>query len=155
MYNPSIVFIRPAQPARNSMERRPIIFSLTGMHDSGLRLLREAGELRMASALDPATLQREVVGADALIIRTGGVIDAALLDRGKDLKVVGRHDGYVSESGMVRIVADINASGAAILFLALGSPRQELWIARYLSQTHVRLCQGTTPWRYDCKRRTR
>src|SRR5437016_6429091 len=95
MYNPSIVFIRPAQPARNSMERRPIIFSLTGMHDSGLRLLREAGELRMASALDPATLQREVVGADALIIRTGGVIDAALLDRGKDLKVVGRHGvGY-------------------------------------------------------------
>ena len=25
----------------------------------------------------PATLQREVVGADALIIRTGGVVDAA------------------------------------------------------------------------------
>ncbi len=48
------------------MERRPILFSLTGMHESGLRMLREAGELRMASALDPATLQREVVGADAL-----------------------------------------------------------------------------------------
>ena len=71
------------------MKRRPNIFSLTGMHESGLQLLREAGDLRMASALDPATLQREVVGADALIIRTGGVIDAALLDRGKDLLVVG------------------------------------------------------------------
>jgi D-3-phosphoglycerate dehydrogenase len=77
------------------MERRPIIFSLTGMHEAGLRMLRAAGELRMASALDPATLQREVVGADALIIRTGGVIDAALLDRGRGLKVVGRHGvGY-------------------------------------------------------------
>jgi D-3-phosphoglycerate dehydrogenase len=77
------------------MERRPNIFSLTGMHESGLQLLRDAGELRRASALDPATLQREVVGADALIIRTAGVIDAALLDRGKDLKVVGRHGvGY-------------------------------------------------------------
>jgi D-3-phosphoglycerate dehydrogenase len=77
------------------MKRRPNIFSLTGMHESGLQLLREAGELRMASALDPATLRREVVGADALIIRTGGVIDAALLDRGKDLQVVGRHGvGY-------------------------------------------------------------
>ena len=31
----------------------------------------------MASALDPETLRREVVGADGLIIRTGGVIDAA------------------------------------------------------------------------------
>jgi N-acetylglucosaminyldiphosphoundecaprenol N-acetyl-beta-D-mannosaminyltransferase len=58
------------------------------------------------------------------------------------LKVVGRHHGYVSESDMDRIIADINASGAMILFLALGSPRQELWMARYLSQTHVRLCQG-------------
>jgi D-3-phosphoglycerate dehydrogenase / 2-oxoglutarate reductase len=77
------------------MPRGPIIFSLTGMHQSGLRLLREAGELRMASALDPTTLRREVVGADALIIRTGGVIDAALLDAGRTLKVVGRHGvGY-------------------------------------------------------------
>src|SRR5262245_54158967 len=77
------------------MGRRPILFSLTGMHDSGLRMLREAGELRMASSLDPATLRCEVVGADALIIRTGGVIDAALLDAGRGLKVVGRHGvGY-------------------------------------------------------------
>jgi phosphoglycerate dehydrogenase-like enzyme len=77
------------------MVSRPIILSLTSMHQSGLSMLTEAAELRMASALDPATLQREVVGADALIIRTGGVVDAALLDWGKELKVVGRHGvGY-------------------------------------------------------------
>ena len=77
------------------MERRPNIFSLTGMHEEGLRLLRNAGDLRRATALDPATLQREIVGADAMVIRTAGVIDAALLDQAKDLKVVGRHGvGY-------------------------------------------------------------
>ncbi|MFI5456686.1 MAG: hydroxyacid dehydrogenase [Isosphaerales bacterium] len=77
------------------MKHRPLVLSLTTMHESGLSILREATELRMASGLDPATLQREVVGADALIIRTGGVVDAALLDRGKDLRVVGRHGvGY-------------------------------------------------------------
>jgi D-3-phosphoglycerate dehydrogenase len=77
------------------MKRRPTILSLTTMHDSGLRILHQAANLRMASALDPATLQREVKGADALIIRTGGVVDSALLDTGKDLKVVGRHGvGY-------------------------------------------------------------
>jgi D-3-phosphoglycerate dehydrogenase len=77
------------------MERRLTILSLTTMHESGLRILREAAELKMASALDPATLQREVVGADALIIRTGGVVDSALLDKGTDLRVVGRHGvGY-------------------------------------------------------------
>jgi phosphoglycerate dehydrogenase-like enzyme len=61
------------------------------MHESGMSLLREASELRMASGTEPAILQREVVDADALIIRTGGVVDAALMDSGKSLKVVGRH----------------------------------------------------------------
>ncbi len=77
------------------MNHRPNLLSLTTMHEAGLRILRQATDMRMASALDPATLQREVVGADALIIRTGGVVDAALLDKGDKLKVVGRHGvGY-------------------------------------------------------------
>jgi D-3-phosphoglycerate dehydrogenase / 2-oxoglutarate reductase len=77
------------------MQHRPIILSLTTMHEAGLKILRQATELRMASSLEPAVLHREVVGAEGLIIRTGGVIDAALLDCGKDLKVVGRHGvGY-------------------------------------------------------------
>lgn len=77
------------------MSQRPIILSLTTMHEDGMRMLHEQAEVRMASALDPETLRREVVGADGLIIRTGGVIDAALLDRGDRLKVVGRHGvGY-------------------------------------------------------------
>jgi phosphoglycerate dehydrogenase-like enzyme len=77
------------------MKNRPIVLSLTGMHESGLSILRAAVELRMASALDPATLQREVVDAGGLIIRTGGVVDSPLLDCGKHLRVVGRHGvGY-------------------------------------------------------------
>jgi D-3-phosphoglycerate dehydrogenase len=75
--------------------QRPVILSLTNMHESGMRLLIAAGELRMASGTDPATLQREVVGAEGLIIRTGGTVDAALLDCGTSLRVVGRHGvGY-------------------------------------------------------------
>ncbi len=74
---------------------RPLILLVHTMHESGTRLLREAGELRISRGSDPATLQRDVVGAGALVIRTGGVIDAALLERGNDLKVIGRHGvGY-------------------------------------------------------------
>ena len=73
------------------MAHRPILLLLTTMHESGMNLLRDSGEIRMASALDPATLQREVVGVDALVIRTGGVIDRAVLERADRLKVVGRH----------------------------------------------------------------
>jgi D-3-phosphoglycerate dehydrogenase len=77
------------------MPSPPVILLVHKMHESGIRLLREAGEVRFAAGSDPATLGREVVGAAALIIRTGGDIDASLLDHGKDLKVVGRHGvGY-------------------------------------------------------------
>jgi D-3-phosphoglycerate dehydrogenase len=77
------------------MSQRPIILSLTTMHEAGMAELREGADVRMASALDPETLRREVVDADGLIIRTGGVVDAALMDCGRALKVVGRHGvGY-------------------------------------------------------------
>lgn len=78
------------------MQQRPIILSLTKMHEQGLNLFRAAGELNFASGTAPEILQREIVGSDALVIRTGGVVDAALLEKGGDrLKVVGRHGvGY-------------------------------------------------------------
>jgi len=41
------------------------------------------------------------------------------------------------------LIEQINASGAQVLFLALGSPRQENWFATYASQLQtVRVCQG-------------
>ena len=74
---------------------RPIILSLTNMAESGLAKLREAGELRMASSLEPAVLYREIADADALVIRTAGTIDAALMDAAARLRVIGRHGvGY-------------------------------------------------------------
>lgn len=58
------------------------------------------------------------------------------------IQIVGHQDGYVDERGMPELINRINASQADILFLALGSPKQELWMDRYLAQTNVRLCQG-------------
>src|SRR3954469_2665903 len=77
------------------MPSRPIILSLTNMAESGLQILRDAGELRMASSLEPAILHREIADADALVIRTAGTIDAALMDAAPRLRVIGRHGvGY-------------------------------------------------------------
>lgn len=59
-----------------------------------------------------------------------------------EIKIVGNRDGYVREIDMPELVAQINASKAEILFLALGSPKQEIWMDRYLPQTDVKLCQG-------------
>ena len=44
---------------------------------------------------------------------------------------------------MHQLVGRINDSGADILFLALGSPRQETWFAAHASElTSVKVCQG-------------
>jgi N-acetylglucosaminyldiphosphoundecaprenol N-acetyl-beta-D-mannosaminyltransferase len=43
---------------------------------------------------------------------------------------------------MPGLIDRINASKTDILFVALGSPKQEAWIDRYLPQLKVKLCQG-------------
>ena len=59
------------------------------------------------------------------------------------LRIAGRSNGYVSESEMPDLIQRINDSRADILFLALGSPKQEHWIATYASKlNHVCVCQG-------------
>ncbi|MBL8202152.1 MAG: WecB/TagA/CpsF family glycosyltransferase [Chromatiales bacterium] len=59
------------------------------------------------------------------------------------LVIAGHHHGYVDDAAMPDLVAAINASGAQVLFVALGSPRQELWMEKYLPELrHVRVCQG-------------
>jgi N-acetylglucosaminyldiphosphoundecaprenol N-acetyl-beta-D-mannosaminyltransferase len=58
------------------------------------------------------------------------------------LRIAGHHHGYVDETDMGSIVAGINASGAELLFLALGSPKQEIWMAAHLAEIKVRICQG-------------
>jgi N-acetylglucosaminyldiphosphoundecaprenol N-acetyl-beta-D-mannosaminyltransferase len=59
------------------------------------------------------------------------------------LRIAGRSDGYVPESQMPELVRRINDTGADILFLALGSPRQEKWFAAHAPELlHVKVCQG-------------
>lgn len=58
------------------------------------------------------------------------------------LKVVGRCNGYVKESEVFTLIHHINSSHAEILFLALGSPKQEHWFAQYHQKLkYVKVCQ--------------
>lgn len=57
--------------------------------------------------------------------------------------IVGRQNGYLPEKENDVLIERINQSKAQILFLALGSPKQELWIANNRDRLkHVRICQG-------------
>jgi N-acetylglucosaminyldiphosphoundecaprenol N-acetyl-beta-D-mannosaminyltransferase len=56
------------------------------------------------------------------------------------LRVAGARDGFFSNSA--EVVKDINRSRADMLFAAMGSPRQEVWIAEHRPMLHPRFCMG-------------
>jgi N-acetylglucosaminyldiphosphoundecaprenol N-acetyl-beta-D-mannosaminyltransferase len=58
------------------------------------------------------------------------------------LKVAGRCNGYISNAEMPALISRINNSRAEVLFLALGSPKQEKWFAKYHRELkYVKVCQ--------------
>jgi N-acetylglucosaminyldiphosphoundecaprenol N-acetyl-beta-D-mannosaminyltransferase len=82
-----------------------------------------------------------------------GVADRAKViihERWPMVKVIGTLSpdfGFEKSYSDSKIICDvINASGAELLVLGLGSPKQELWITRYAPQISVKvaLCVGAT-----------
>ena len=63
-----------------------------------------------------------------------------LRERYPKLRIAGRHDGYFKDAA--EVVRQINASGAHMLFAALGSPRQERWLSEHLDALDVPFCMG-------------
>ncbi len=55
---------------------------------------------------------------------------------------VGERHGYFDAAQGAEVVADIEAKGADVVIVALGNPRQELWIAENLNKTGARLAIG-------------
>jgi N-acetylglucosaminyldiphosphoundecaprenol N-acetyl-beta-D-mannosaminyltransferase len=58
------------------------------------------------------------------------------------LRIAGYHDGYFRESENEMVCDEIMHSRADLLFVAMGSPKQELWISSNLLSTGVRFALG-------------
>lgn len=63
-----------------------------------------------------------------------------LLEDYPGLKIVGRQDGYFQDSAAV--VSAINDAGAQLVFVAMGSPRQEIWITENRDKLNAPFCMG-------------
>jgi len=72
--------------------------------------------------------------------QSNGAARHKLIEAYPGLHVAGSRDGYFKDSA--EIVAAINNSGADLLFVAMGSPRQELWIGEHLPNLATRFCMG-------------
>lgn len=72
-----------------------------------------------------------------------GVAEAAaerLRERYPGLRIAGVHDGFFQEDGPV--TGDIRSSGADVVFVCLGAPKQEIWMAENGAATGARLLCG-------------
>ena len=63
-----------------------------------------------------------------------------LLEKYPGINFAGIRDGYFKDDDSV--IAEINASGAEILFVCLGAPKQEKWMAQNKDNISVRLMLG-------------
>lgn len=58
------------------------------------------------------------------------------------IRVVGTRNGYFKDEESTAIVEEINNSGAKLLLVCLGAPKQEKWIAANRDKLKVNLCMG-------------
>jgi N-acetylglucosaminyldiphosphoundecaprenol N-acetyl-beta-D-mannosaminyltransferase len=57
--------------------------------------------------------------------------------------LAGCHHGYLNDGDHDAVVDKINASGAHLLLVGMGNPRQEQWIDAHRARLNVPLCLGT------------
>ena len=65
---------------------------------------------------------------------------AQLQQRYPGLRIAGWQDGYFEDSR--KVVEHINASKADLLFVAMGSPKQEYWIWNHRQEIKASFCMG-------------
>jgi N-acetylglucosaminyldiphosphoundecaprenol N-acetyl-beta-D-mannosaminyltransferase len=103
------------------------------------RGLHLEGRVTGIDLLDPlcAALAREGLAVYLLGAKgdTAARAGAALAARHPGLRIAGARDGYFGPAQDDEAAATIRASGARVLLVGLGSPRQELWVADHLAKT--------------------
>jgi N-acetylglucosaminyldiphosphoundecaprenol N-acetyl-beta-D-mannosaminyltransferase len=102
----------------------------------GAALLGQSLPMRMTAADFVTPLCRRLAatgasmfllgGADGVAERAAGLIE----ERHPGLKVAGTHHGYVFAEDDPDLLRTLNASGADIVLVGMGTPLQELWISR-------------------------
>ncbi len=77
-------------------------------------------------------------GAPGVAERAGVV----LAQRHPGLRIAGFHDGYFEQTEESDVIGGIAASGARLVLVALGFPKQELWIRRNAAALGPVVCIG-------------
>jgi D-3-phosphoglycerate dehydrogenase len=122
------------------------IFVSDGLSDDGLGLLRSAGEVTSNSKITPEELMLVLPDYDALVVRSRTKVKGALLEAGKNLKVIGRAGVGVDNIDVAAAVAKgitvVNSPLAASIAVAEHTLGLMLALARTTSQADASIKQG-------------
>ena len=115
--------------------------------ERGLDLLRDAGhEVDIQLDLSPEQLQKAVVGAAAIIIRSATDVDVAVLEAGTELQIVGRAgvglDNVDTDAATERGIIVANAPTSNSVSAAEHTMAMILAVARNIPQAHGALVDG-------------
>ena len=58
------------------------------------------------------------------------------------IKIEGFHDGYFNEEELTKIIEDIKKSKPKVLFIAMGSPKQDIFISKYMDELDCKIFMG-------------
>jgi|SRR5579863_4273849 len=100
---------------------------------------RVAGIDLVERLLDETDLPVFMLGAeDGVATRAAD----ALASRHARMRIAGVHHGYFSDADSTAVAAEIGRSGARLVLVALGFPRQEFWIKENLGALGNAVCIG-------------
>jgi N-acetylglucosaminyldiphosphoundecaprenol N-acetyl-beta-D-mannosaminyltransferase len=151
-----VVFVNAAKVVKYSKDEK-----LRRVMDRATLLLADGMPVVWASKLGHKPLAERVAGIDLmekmiavsaergykvfLLGATEEVIQKTvdvLRSRFPALNIVGYRNGYFTSKDEPGIIADINASGADLLLLGMGTPQKEFWADLNLPKLNVAICQG-------------
>ncbi len=151
-----VVFVNAAKVVRYGRDA-----NMQRVMDEADLLLADGMPIVWASKLRPKSLTERVAGIDLmermmavsaargykvyLLGATERVVRRTvevLSGRYPALQIAGYRNGYFTPEEESGIVAEINASGADMLLLGMGTPQKEFWADRNLFRLKVSICQG-------------
>lgn len=109
---------------------------------NGERISRTSGIGLMRRILDLADRKKYKIFIFGSRHYVNKIASLNIQNRYPSLNLVGTQHGYLSKEEYEMLVEKINTSGTDILFVGLGSPKQEKWIHRYKKFLKVKTCMG-------------